>query len=324
MDLPDFHLLCGFLGSGKTSLIAEALAQEKFANTGVIVNEVGEINIDGAVLSATASGLQIATMSNGCVCCSLQGDLPFTVAGLMDANEERGDPPLARIILETSGLSRPAPILRNLLGLPIPFRVHVIATYDCTRNILTGTRYEEAVAQIAGAQTIILTKLDCASASQIEESRKLVGALNPFAMIVQEPVGGQRSELAFVQPDTRPSLPLPYGFVATSPALSHERARIFFVTPIDQHWPDVLLWLSDLAGFCGEKLLRVKGIVRPDSNRPWLLVQSVGTVFDQPRTIDKPDTMDHGVVVIARDIFETDLRALSSETAIQVKELRSS
>jgi G3E family GTPase len=323
MDLPDFHLLCGFLGSGKTSLISETIAQKQFANTGVIINEVGEINIDGATISSTTSGLRIAQMSNGCVCCSLQGDLPFTVAALMDAHEERGDPPLERIILETSGLSRPAPILRNLLGLPIPFRVHVVATYDCSRNVLGGLGFEEAVAQIAGAQTILLTKLDCASAEQIKQSIAATESVNPLARIVQEPLGSARPAFTFVRPEARANLALPSGFVATSAALDHERARVFLVKPVAGDWSDVLVWLSDLAGFCGERLLRSKGIVRPDEAGPWLLVQSVGTVFDTPRPIDKAYDFEPGVVVIARDISVADLEALPTETEIAIKILRS-
>jgi len=323
MDLPEFHLLCGFLGSGKTSLISETLAQKSFANTGVIINEVGEINIDGATLSSTASGLPIAQMSNGCVCCTLQGDLPFTVAALMDSHEERGAPPLERIILETSGLSRPAPILRNLLGLPIPFCVHVVATYDCSRNVLDGPGFEEAVAQIAGAQTVVLTKLDCASAEQVTQSIRAIQGVNPMGRIVNEPRGSARPSLAFAKPEPRATLELPSTFVATSADLDHERARVFLVRPQTDDWRDVLTWLSDLVGFCGERLLRTKGIVRPDPRGPWLLVQSVGTVFDAPRPIAKAPDTGQGVVVIARDIRVADLEALPTETRVMITALKS-
>jgi G3E family GTPase len=318
-QLPEFHLLCGFLGSGKTSLIVEALGHADFANTGVIVNEVGEINIDGAIMSSSANGLSMAQMSNGCVCCSLQGDLPFTVAELMDANEERGAAPLRRIILETSGLSRPAPILRNLLGLPIPFRLHVVAAYDCSRNVLAGAQYEEAVAQIAGAQTIVLTKLDCIPAPKIGECVGAVRVVNPLARIVAEPPGCNRPAIVFALPEMNASLKLPSAFTATLPGLDHGRAGVFVVRPDGGDWPDVLTWLSDLVGFCGERLLRVKGIVRPEVDGPWLLVQSVGTVFDTPRSIKKADGIEAGIVVIARDVSVADLELVPRSSNIVLR-----
>lgn len=322
MQLPEFHLLCGFLGSGKTSLVVEALGHKDFANTGVIVNEVGEINIDGATMSSSAGGLRMAQMSNGCVCCSLQGDLPFTVAALMDATEERGAPPLERIILETSGLSRPAPILRNLLGLPIAFRLHVVATYDCSRNVLESGQFEEAVAQIAGAQTIVLTKLDCVSQQDVQQSIRAIQRVNPLARIIDEPIGSRRPAAAFSMPPVVPELKLPSRFTATAATLNHERAQVFLVRPRERCWPEVLTWLSDLVGFCGERLLRVKGIIRPGEDSPWILVQSVGTVFDTPRAIQRTDQGEDGIVVIARDISAAELEAIPRDVDITVTTLR--
>lgn len=313
--IPDFHLLSGFLGSGKTSLVVEALGSPSLENTGVIVNEVGQVNIDGATVTSASNGVRMAMLSNGCVCCSIQGDLPFTIASLMDSTEERGGPPLERIILETSGLSRPAPILRSLLGLPVPFRIQVVTTYDCTRNILSDGDFEEAAAQISGAQTIVLTKVDRVSAGAVEQARNTVAIANPFARIIEDAPCSERAQTIFATPPT--SL---LGVHRTSNHFSspHPRIQVFLVKPKTPYWTDAMAWLSDMASFCGERLLRVKGIINIDEAQPRRLVQAVGSVFDVPRIVDTATFVEPGVVIIARDLTAAELLAIPRDIEIEV------
>ena len=98
-----FVILAGILGSGKTSLLEALLDSGSKTSTAVIVNEVGAINIDGAVLSESARGITMATLSNGCVCCSLTNDLVTTVEELVALREEAGQAPFDRIVLECDG-----------------------------------------------------------------------------------------------------------------------------------------------------------------------------------------------------------------------------
>ena len=102
-SLIDFTVLTGFLGSGKTTLLRDFLAMQEGAGTAVIVNEVGEIGLDGAILAESAGGLRLAMLANGCVCCALGSDLADTVQRLLESQAE----PPRRIVLETSGLSKP-------------------------------------------------------------------------------------------------------------------------------------------------------------------------------------------------------------------------
>jgi G3E family GTPase len=171
----DFIVLTGFLGSGKTTLLADFLELPEAMNTAIIVNEVGEIGLDGAIL-AESGDVPIAMLSNGCICCSLGDDLERTVGALLAS---RGDgPPLARIVLETSGLSKPGPILRSLAGLaPLRMRVCVVATVDCCAGATTAAGFEEAVAQWAGAQTLVLTKHDVASPVERQRARETASAM---------------------------------------------------------------------------------------------------------------------------------------------------
>ena len=113
----DFVVLTGFLGSGKTTLLAEYLRLQEAADTAVIVNEAGEIGLDGAILRETGGDVPMTMLSNGCVCCQMNSSLAVTIAALLAADRPQASGPLRRIILETSGLAKPGPILRSLAGL---------------------------------------------------------------------------------------------------------------------------------------------------------------------------------------------------------------
>jgi G3E family GTPase len=130
----DFFVLTGFLGSGKTTLLRDFLDLPEAADTAVIVNEVGEIGLDGVVLRE-GGDLPMAMLSNGCVCCQIGSDLAFTIDRLIMSPRPDGAGPLRRIILETSGLSMPGPVLRTLATLAEHrMRVAVIGTFDLTRG----------------------------------------------------------------------------------------------------------------------------------------------------------------------------------------------
>src|SRR3954447_16184371 len=156
---PDFVVLTGFLGSGKTTLLRDFLSGRKAADTAVIVNEVGEIGLDGIILREGGGDVRMSMLSNGCVCCQMGSDLAVTVEALLHAERAEGFP-LRRIILETSGLSKPGPVLRQLASLAeYPMRVSVLATYDGVHGTKTSA-FEEAAAQWAAAHRIVLTKAD--------------------------------------------------------------------------------------------------------------------------------------------------------------------
>ncbi|HEY9549285.1 MAG TPA: GTP-binding protein, partial [Kiloniellaceae bacterium] len=108
----DFHILCGFLGSGKTTLLLDFLRTPEGAGTAVLVNDVGAIDVDGAVVADAGGDRPVAMLSNGCVCCSIGNDLAATIDDLVYGRIDAGLPPFRRMILECSGLSRPSPIVR--------------------------------------------------------------------------------------------------------------------------------------------------------------------------------------------------------------------
>lgn len=185
----DFHILCGFLGSGKTTLLLDFLAGQDAADTAVLVNDVGRIDVDGAVVGRSSTGLPVAMLPNGCVCCSIGNELVASVETLVADRDDAGLPPFRRMILECSGLSRPGPIVRSLGDLGRhDFRVRVLATFDAGQGAAHAVHFEEAAAQLAAAQTIVLSKLDLDGAGPVEAAAAAARAINPSPVWSPSPI----------------------------------------------------------------------------------------------------------------------------------------
>src|SRR6185503_9534355 len=179
----DFVVLTGFLGSGKTTLLRDFLAGPEAADTAVIVNEAGEIGLDGVILNEGGGDTPIAMLSNGCICCQAGSDLAYTIDRLLSSERPGATGPLRRIVLETSGLSKPGPVLRQLAGLAAHrLRVSVLATFDATRGAEVAA-FEEAAAQWAAAHRIVVTKADAVSPEALARATQEIAVLNPLAEI---------------------------------------------------------------------------------------------------------------------------------------------
>jgi G3E family GTPase len=306
----DFVILTGFLGSGKTTLLRDYLAGPEAADTAVIVNEAGEIGLDGVILREEGGDTPIAMLSNGCICCQAGSDLAFTIDRLLAAERPGATGPLRRIILETSGLSKPGPVLRQLVSLASHrLRVLVLATFDATRGTETAA-FEEAAAQWTAAHRIVVTKVDAIPPNSLAHAKATVATVNPLAEIVamadrKPTVSAAFAPLAGVAP--MPVLPQAEG-QAAHPRIAVRLAQPTAVLAYD----DLAAWLDNLAGALGERLLRLKGLVRvKDSERP-VLVQSVGTLFSAPRPFGEPQAAPPlFLVIIARDLQPAELESVS-------------
>lgn len=306
-DALDFVVLTGFLGSGKTTLLRDFLTRPEATDTAVIVNEAGEIGLDGMILSETGGDVPMTMLANGCVCCQMTSDLARTVEALLAAERPDASGPLRRIVLETSGLSRPGPVLRQLASLaPHRMRVAVVATYDVLRGVETAG-FEEAAAQWAAAHRIVLTKVDGATPARLAEAEAAIAGLNPLAGTVAE-LDRSAAVLAAFAPLAR-SGPDP-GLDPVRPAAgAHPRVAVRLARPVGPlAYDDLATWLDNLAGRLGERLLRLKGLLRvAESDRP-LLVESVGTLFSPPRPFGRPGELGAPfLVIIARDLVPSDL-----------------
>ncbi|MFB9269967.1 CobW family GTP-binding protein [Bradyrhizobium erythrophlei] len=302
-DVLDFFVLTGFLGSGKTTLLRDFLGHPEAADTAVIVNEVGEIGLDGVLLREGSGELPIAMLSNGCVCCQIGSDLAFTIDRLIMAPRPAGAGPLRRIILEASGLSMPGPVLRTLATLAEHrIRVAVVGTFDLTRGSDVAA-YEEAVAQWAAAHRIVATKADLVASADLDDAPSMIANVNPLAEVVATADRASTVLAAFA-----PLTALPRFDVANVSGSAHPRVAVCLVRPVTEvAYADLAAWLDNLAGALGERLLRIKGLVRVAESEQPLLIESVGTTFSPPRPLRVEAAPVSCLVIIARDTEQSEV-----------------
>ena len=307
---PDFVVLTGFLGSGKTTLLRDFLARPEAADTAVIVNEAGEIGLDGVILREEGGDTPIALLSNGCICCQAGSDLAYTIDRLLATERPGATGPLRRIVLETSGLSKPGPVLRQLAALAAHrLRVSVLATFDATRGLDTA-QFEEAAAQWAAAHRVVVTKADAVPSEVLARAQEQIAGLNPLSEIVALGDREQAVVAAFAPLAANAAMPAAPG---KSVLAVHPRVAVRLARPTGTlAYDDLAAWLDNLAGALGERLLRLKGLVRVnESDRP-VLVQSVGTAFSAPRSFGQAQaTPPLFLVIIARDLRAGELEAVA-------------
>ena len=157
-------LLKGFLGSGKTTVLNHVLKQPGMAATAVIVNEFGEIGIDHLLVESATD--DVVLLNSGCLCCTVRGDIVDTLLNLFVGRANGKVPHFSRVVIETTGLADPAPILHTLISDPLIAARYtldgVVATVDAVNGSRTLDRQPEAVKQAAVADRLLLTKADLA------------------------------------------------------------------------------------------------------------------------------------------------------------------
>lgn len=185
-------LLTGFLGSGKTTLLNHLISQPEMKDTLVIINEFGEIGLDH-LLVAHSQEETIVEMSSGCLCCTIRGDLKKTLKDITWRFAEGGRRKFNRVVIETTGLASPAPILHTLMTdafIAERYRLDgVIVTVDAVNGMSTLDHHEEAVQQAAVADRLLLTKTDLADAATLAALQARLHTLNPGARQLQPQVG---------------------------------------------------------------------------------------------------------------------------------------
>jgi G3E family GTPase len=182
-------LLTGFLGSGKTTLLNRSLHDPALSQTAVVINEFGEISLDHAL--ATASDDTVAVLANGCLCCTVFGDLVGTLNSLYHRREGAELPPFDRVLIETSGLADPAPVLQAFLSEPTLAGLYrigtTVATVDAVNGPGTLDKHEESLRQVALADHLLITKLDLIRPDLRDATRESLmerlGDINPAAKV---------------------------------------------------------------------------------------------------------------------------------------------
>src|SRR5215472_7744551 len=192
-------LLTGFLGSGKTTILNHVLKQPAMAATAVIVNEFGEVGIDHLLVEKATD--DVVLMQSGCLCCTIRGDIADTLVNLFVDRAKGRIPGFERVVIETTGLADPAPILHALMQDPIVAERYmvdgVVTTVDAVNGMGTLDAQIEAVKQAAVADRLLLTKCDVAPDAARQGLEARLAALNPGAPVIAVTGGAVDPDLLF-------------------------------------------------------------------------------------------------------------------------------
>jgi len=282
-------VVTGFLGSGKTTLISRLLRDPSLADTAVIVNEFGEIGLDHDLIETGDE--TILQLTTGCLCCAVRTDLVQTLLHL-HARREAGEIRFARVLIETSGLADPAPILAALMNdaaLAGNFTINAIATLvDSELGETTLANHPEARRQVAMADRILLTKTD--RAPPTTELRARLAALNPAVL----PTAGPADAAWLLAPAGRLPTEVPPVALHTAAMTTASIRRTDPVPALA-----LTLLLQALAEHCGPRLLRLKGLVdiAESPGRP-ALIHGVQHVFSEPAFLEAWPTADQTTRIV--------------------------
>lgn len=178
-------IITGFLGAGKSTLLNRMLRDPAAKDIAVIINEFGEVGIDNLLVEA--SGDSMIELSNGCLCCTVRGELVDTLASMIDAIQTGRAKPVTRVVIETTGLADPAPVMQSVMGNPViaqNFELEgVVTVVDAVNGLATLNAHPEAVKQVAVADRLIVSKQTLADAGQLSALRARLAALNPRAPV---------------------------------------------------------------------------------------------------------------------------------------------
>ena len=321
-------VVSGFLGSGKTTLLRNLLLHPGAGEIAVIVNEFGEVGIDHHLVRKTDA--RTTLLRNGCVCCSMRDDLAEALRDLLSQRERGAIPRFGRVVIETTGLADPAPILHTIVSEPVVrnhFRVErVVTTIDAVGGASNLDTYSEALRQVAAADHLVVTKLDLATPEASEELKAKLRSINPAAAIVDASFGSI-DFAPLLTTNTYGGTEGPgrlgaFSFAANgdltspdSPAAVHGMSGrvasrcLVFDRPLN--WQMFGIWLTMLLHRHGDRVLRLKGLLNVGEAREPLLVEGVQHVIHAPRHLREwPDTDRRSrIVFIARDLDLTQVEA---------------
>ncbi|MCC5888194.1 MAG: GTP-binding protein [Gammaproteobacteria bacterium] len=325
-ELIPITVLTGFLGSGKTTLINRLLQDRELADTLILINEFGDIGIDHDLVAPLADDA-VVEMASGCLCCTIRGDLARTLRDAPWRYARGGRPWFRRVVLETTGLADPLPILQTLVADPAVigrYRLdRVVTVVDAVHGFDTLERQEEARRQVAVADLLLITKSDVADEAMLDQLGQRLAALNPTAprnmarhgqldggqlLLATAPLSGQLATLEGWADDDR----------GHDHAHHHDPNRhgdhiraltLTFETPISG--PLLDQWLEALLLLRGADILRVKGIINlAETDRP-MVIHGVQHRFEDPILLPAWPSSDRRtrLVFITRDLDAPTLNA---------------
>ncbi len=338
-------VLTGFLGAGKTTLLNQVVGRPEMAGTAVLINEFGEIGVDHHLVEKIDETLMV--LDSGCICCSVQGDLVKALKGLFQRAGRREIAPVSRVLIETTGLADPAPVIHTLMEDPFiaqRFRCDgVITAVDAQHANDQIDRHREVVRQVAMADRILLTKCDLVEETDRALLHERIARLNPGAPRIEifrgQPPQGAISGCGLYDPEGKipdvaswlgeeaaraqaaRNAPMAWRKPGTGPAHAvqnaaarHDDVRSYvlrFDEPLD--WLGFTDGLGLLLQVYGERILRVKGLLNVAGDPLPRVVQCVQHVAYPPSSLpawpaEPPyDDRRSRLVFIVRDLPQTEI-----------------
>ncbi len=320
-DAIPVSVLTGFLGSGKTTMLRHLLRQPEFSRTAVIINEFGEVGLDHELIEASED--RFIELQTGCLCCKIRTDLAQTLQNLLRRRDEGHCTPFNRIVIETSGLADPAPILQTLMtDTDTAGRLvlgGVVTTVDAVNGAGTLEREGVSQKQVAVADRIVVTKMDLAGPAGPMLLRRLEEFNTSAPVLVAD--HGRVDSLVFnsglYDPQTK-STDVSAWLAEETRGHSHAHHDADIKTYAIMRQEPVqavalTLFLEALAEHCGADILRLKGIVniRESPNRP-AVIHGVQHVFHPPAWLDRwpSDERSSRIVFITRRVPQRWVAAL--------------
>ncbi len=307
-------LLSGFLGSGKTTLLKALLGDARFANTAVVMNEFGAIGLDHLMLERGSDS--VVLLDSGCICCTLSDSVHETLADLYFRRTRGELPPFERVVIETTGLADPAPILNTLLGNRLVtdhYRLEAaVVTVDARHALGNMAANPEVEKQIAVADRIVLTKLDVAEAGAALCSR--IAQLNPQAQVL----GSRNGDAALgafapapIQRIRVEAVPSPHHAHTHASPHGAEMGSCSFILDQRISWAGIAAWTRLATETFAERLLRCKGLLQVAEGGEIVFLQGVQGIFHFSERLKHWPDADHRsrLVCIGRSLDEAQLRA---------------
>jgi G3E family GTPase len=301
-------VVTGFLGAGKTTLIRHFLGTPEGRGTAVVVNEFGEAGIDDALLRESTDAVSL--LGNGCVCCAVRSDLQLTLRALIADRARGAIPDFTRVVIETSGLADPGPILQSFAtdrALGDSFYIEAVITVaDAATGIATLEAAAEARKQVILADRMVVTKTDIADPPRTTALIGRIKRLNPRAAIATT-INGHIDSRVLLKPASTDRNP----FVAEA---EHSDGIGSFVLraggPLP--WPTFARAMDTLTALRGPDLLRVKGLLNVEGCQGPVLVEFVQHLAHPPVELRQwPEGSREGrLVFITRNISEAQVRGL--------------
>lgn len=316
-------LLTGFLGSGKTTLLTHWLRSPEFSDTAVIINEAGDVQIDGTLVGRANENVQV--LEGGCVCCKVLDDLALTIVSLLDGRDDGSIPKFSRLVIETSGLADPGPISSSLIRDPrLRERVRLtptITVFDGSNGCEHLEHYHEARNQIMHSGKVIITKVEQLDAQARTAAEAAARRFNPHAPIIWSSRGDPAeppTDHALQPTDLVPA-------VACSNEISEKdhkehghhlhhshselHAHAFkFGRPI--HGASLIEAIDLMEQLFEGMIVRTKSLFWDTDTDCGYIIHSVGGTIDSPEEISDLDVTKTGIVVFANSLSRDRVKAV--------------